>query len=106
VASDPDIQITISGWSRYLHNWRVHPPRKLLPRCAATWSVAHALIRSTIPSGGASATHQDMEMLRIVATQSTPERALLGAKLARVDLEAGITTVRDLGELRRVDDAN
>jgi len=40
---------------------------------------------------------QDVEMLRIVATQSTAERALLGAKLAREDLEAGITTVRDLG---------
>jgi imidazolonepropionase-like amidohydrolase len=40
---------------------------------------------------------QDVEMLRIVATQSTAERALLGAKLGREDLEAGITTVRDLG---------
>src|SRR5690348_6104291 len=35
---------------------------------------------------------QDVEMLRIVATQSTAERALLGAKLGREDLEAGITT--------------
>jgi imidazolonepropionase-like amidohydrolase len=40
---------------------------------------------------------QDDEMLRVVATQSTAERALLGAKLAREDLEAGITTMRDLG---------
>ena len=37
------------------------------------------------------------EWLRIVATQSTAERALLGAKLGREDLEAGITTVRDVG---------
>lgn len=40
---------------------------------------------------------QDVEMLRIVTTQSTAKRALLGAKLAREDLQAGITTVRDLG---------
>jgi imidazolonepropionase-like amidohydrolase len=40
---------------------------------------------------------QDTEMLRVVATQSTAERALLGAKHGREDLEAGITTVRDLG---------
>lgn len=46
---------------------------------------------------GTNVTLQDVEMLRIVATQSTAERALLGAKLAREDLEAGITTVRDLG---------
>ena len=46
---------------------------------------------------GANLTLQDAEMLRIVATQSTAERALLGAKLAKEDLEAGITTVRDLG---------
>jgi imidazolonepropionase-like amidohydrolase len=39
----------------------------------------------------------DVEMLRIVATMSTAERALLGAKLGREDLEAGITTVRDVG---------
>jgi imidazolonepropionase-like amidohydrolase len=37
------------------------------------------------------------DWLRIVATQSTAERALLGAKLGREDLEAGITTVRDVG---------
>jgi imidazolonepropionase-like amidohydrolase len=36
-------------------------------------------------------------MVRIVATQSTALRALLGARLGREDLEAGITTVRDLG---------
>jgi imidazolonepropionase-like amidohydrolase len=46
---------------------------------------------------GANLTHQDFEMLRIVASESTAERALLGAKLGREDLEAGITTVRDLG---------
>jgi imidazolonepropionase-like amidohydrolase len=46
---------------------------------------------------GTNLTLQDVEMLRIVATQSTAERALLGVKLAREDLEAGITTVRDVG---------
>jgi len=46
---------------------------------------------------GTNVTLQDVEMLRIVATQSTAFRALLGAKLGREDLEAGITTVRDLG---------
>jgi imidazolonepropionase-like amidohydrolase len=46
---------------------------------------------------GTNLSLQDVEMLRIVATQSTAERALLGAKLGREDLEAGITTVRDLG---------
>lgn len=46
---------------------------------------------------GANISAQDTEMLRVVATQSTAERALLGAKLGREDLEAGITTVRDLG---------
>jgi imidazolonepropionase-like amidohydrolase len=46
---------------------------------------------------GSNLTLQDVEMLRIVATQSTAERALLGAKLAREDLESGITTVRDVG---------
>lgn len=46
---------------------------------------------------GTNITLQDVEMLRIVATQSTAERALLGAKLGREDLEAGITTVRDVG---------
>jgi imidazolonepropionase-like amidohydrolase len=37
------------------------------------------------------------DYLRIVSTQSTAERALHGAKLGREDLEAGITTVRDVG---------
>ncbi|HUB17865.1 MAG TPA: amidohydrolase family protein [Acidobacteriaceae bacterium] len=37
------------------------------------------------------------EWLHLVATESTAERALLGAKSAREDLEAGITTVRDVG---------
>jgi imidazolonepropionase-like amidohydrolase len=46
---------------------------------------------------GSDQSLQDAEMLRIVATQSTAERALLGVKLAREDLEAGITTVRDVG---------
>lgn len=46
---------------------------------------------------GTNLTLQDVEMLRIVAMQSTARRALLGAKLGREDLEAGITTVRDLG---------
>lgn len=40
---------------------------------------------------------QEDEMLRIVATQSVAERALLGAKLANEVLLSGITTVRDLG---------
>ncbi len=46
---------------------------------------------------GTNVTLQDIEMLKIVATQSTAQRALLGAKLGREDLESGITTVRDLG---------
>jgi len=46
---------------------------------------------------GTKVMSQDLEMLRIVATQSTAERALLGAKLAKEVLEAGITSVRDLG---------
>jgi imidazolonepropionase-like amidohydrolase len=46
---------------------------------------------------GANVSLQDIAMLKAVATQSTASRALLGAKLGREDLEAGITTVRDLG---------
>ncbi|HKS80677.1 MAG TPA: amidohydrolase family protein [Candidatus Acidoferrales bacterium] len=46
---------------------------------------------------GTNLSLQDVEMLRIVATESTAERALLGAKNGRDDLEAGITTVRDVG---------
>lgn len=46
---------------------------------------------------GTNLSLQDVELLRIVATQSTAERALLGAKLGKEDLEAGITTVRDVG---------
>lgn len=46
---------------------------------------------------GENVSLQDVEMLKVVATQSTAERALLGAKLGREDLEAGITTVRDVG---------
>ena len=40
---------------------------------------------------------QDIAMLKAVATESTAERALMGARSAREDLEAGITTVRDVG---------
>jgi len=39
----------------------------------------------------------DPNMLLTVATMSTAKRALLGAKMGLEDLEAGITTVRDLG---------
>ncbi len=39
----------------------------------------------------------DVEILRTVATMSTAERALMGAKMGLEDLQAGITTVRDLG---------
>jgi imidazolonepropionase-like amidohydrolase len=46
---------------------------------------------------GSNVSMQDIAMLKAVATQSTAERALLGAKLGREDLEAGITTVRDVG---------
>jgi imidazolonepropionase-like amidohydrolase len=46
---------------------------------------------------GTNVSLQDVEMLKVVTTQSTATRALLGAKLGREDLEAGITTVRDLG---------
>ena len=46
---------------------------------------------------GSAVNAQDADMLHIVATQSTAERALLGAKLGREDLESGITTVRDVG---------
>ncbi len=46
---------------------------------------------------GTNLTLQDVEMLKVVSTQSTAARALLGAKLGREDLESGITTVRDVG---------
>ena len=39
----------------------------------------------------------DPNMLLTVASMSTAKRALLGAKMGREDLEAGITTVRDVG---------
>lgn len=39
----------------------------------------------------------DPNMLVTVATMSPAARALLGAKMGREDLEAGITTVRDVG---------
>lgn len=39
----------------------------------------------------------DPNMLATVATMSAARRALLGAAMGREDLEAGITTVRDLG---------
>jgi imidazolonepropionase-like amidohydrolase len=40
---------------------------------------------------------EDRNMLLTVAQMSTAKRALLGAAMAGEDLEAGITTVRDLG---------
>ena len=43
----------------------------------------------------------DPNMLLTVATMSPARRALLGAKMAREDLEAGITTVRDVGNSGR-----
>lgn len=39
----------------------------------------------------------DPNMVLTVAQMSTAERALLGAKMGREDLESGITTVRDVG---------
>lgn len=39
----------------------------------------------------------DPNMVLTIATMSAARRALLGAQMAREDLEAGITTVRDLG---------
>jgi imidazolonepropionase-like amidohydrolase len=39
----------------------------------------------------------DTNMILTVARMSTAKRALLGARLGREDLEAGITTVRDVG---------
>ena len=41
--------------------------------------------------------HDPRNLLLTVAHWSTAQRALLGSKLAREDLEAGITTVRDVG---------
>jgi len=46
---------------------------------------------------GSDLSLQDVAMLQAVAMHSTAERALMGAKFAREDLEAGITTVRDVG---------
>ncbi|HEX8537399.1 MAG TPA: amidohydrolase family protein [Cystobacter sp.] len=43
----------------------------------------------------------DGSLLDYVARTSTAERALLGAKLGREMLEAGFTTVRDLGNSGR-----
>jgi len=40
---------------------------------------------------------EDENMLLTVSQMSPAERALLGAKMGREDLEAGITTVRDVG---------
>jgi imidazolonepropionase-like amidohydrolase len=40
---------------------------------------------------------ENLNMLLTVAQMSTANRALLGAAMGREDLEAGITTVRDLG---------
>jgi len=46
---------------------------------------------------GAKSIQEGDDWLQIVATQSTAQRALVGAKNGRDDLEAGITTVRDVG---------
>jgi imidazolonepropionase-like amidohydrolase len=50
---------------------------------------AHTHLLSEID--GTDVLHQDIAMLQIVATQSTAERALLGARTGREDLESGIT---------------
>jgi imidazolonepropionase-like amidohydrolase len=44
---------------------------------------------------------EESNMLITVATMSTAERALMGAAMGREDLDAGITTVRDLGNSGR-----
>lgn len=46
---------------------------------------------------GTEVSAPDAGMLQFVARTGTAERALLGAKFGREDLESGITTVRDLG---------
>jgi imidazolonepropionase-like amidohydrolase len=46
---------------------------------------------------GTDVSAPDAGMLQFVARTGTAERALLGAKFGREDLESGITTVRDLG---------
>ncbi|WP_198978379.1 metal-dependent hydrolase family protein [Hymenobacter sp. BT523] len=51
------------------------------------------LLQNYLPELGGD----DNNMLHTVATMSTARRALLGAAMGREDLEAGITTVRDLG---------
>ncbi|WNG58989.1 amidohydrolase family protein [Archangium gephyra] len=51
---------------------------------------SHLLLEVDTASGGDS-------LISTVAQRSTAERALLGAKLGREMLEAGVTTVRDLG---------
>jgi imidazolonepropionase-like amidohydrolase len=51
------------------------------------------LLQNYLPELGGD----DANMLHTVATMSTARRALLGAAMGREDLEAGITTVRDLG---------
>ncbi|MFL5352971.1 amidohydrolase family protein [Archangium sp.] len=51
---------------------------------------SHLLLEVDAESGGDS-------LLSTVAQRSTAERALLGAKLGHEMLEAGVTTVRDLG---------
>ena len=52
----------------------------------------HLLQNYDISIGG-----DDPNMLLTVGQMSTAKRALLGVKMGREDLEAGITTVRDLG---------
>jgi len=52
----------------------------------------HLLTNNNFALGG-----DDNNIVLNVATMSTARRALLGAAMGREDLEAGITTVRDLG---------
>ncbi len=59
-------------------------------------SHTHLLENYSVFVGG-----DEPNMLLTVAQMSTAKRALLGAKMGREDLEAGITTVRDLGNSGR-----
>lgn len=55
---------------------------------------SHTHLLSNYDAGRGSG---EIEMLLTIAQLSTAKRALLGAAMAREDLDAGITTVRDLG---------
>jgi imidazolonepropionase-like amidohydrolase len=55
---------------------------------------SHTHLLSNYDAGRANG---EKEMLLTIAEMTTAKRALLGAAMAREDLEAGITTVRDLG---------